>query len=80
MGNRCGALLSRFLVVLGFCGDVCARLYDMHVAMAFRAKALPDLVGADDGGAHGRHFFSLRALSRSPIHSIACGLILWVKT
>jgi hypothetical protein len=52
----------------------------MHVAVAFRAKALPDLVGADEGGAHGRRFSSLGALSRSPVHSIACGLILRVKT
>jgi hypothetical protein len=52
----------------------------MHVAVALRAKALPYLVGAGDGGAHGHHFSSLGALSRSPVHSMACGLILRVKT
>jgi hypothetical protein len=50
------------------------------VVLALRAKALPDHVGAGDSGAHGRRFSSLGALWRSLVHSIACGLILRVKT
>jgi hypothetical protein len=42
----------------------------MLVVVALQAKALPDLVGAGDGGAHGRHFSSLGALSRSLVYSI----------
>jgi hypothetical protein len=36
------------------------------MTVVLRAKALPDLVGADDGGAHGRRFSPLGASSRSP--------------
>jgi hypothetical protein len=48
--------LARFPGVLGFCRGVCARLYGMRAAMVLWAKAFPDLVGAGDGGAHGRLF------------------------
>jgi hypothetical protein len=46
----------RFLMVLGLCGHACVRLFGMHVVVALRAKALPDLVDAGDNGSRGHRF------------------------
>lgn len=62
--------LARVPVVQGF-AEVSVRGYVACMTVVLRAKALPDLVGDGDGGAHERRFPPWGRRRGTPVHSIA---------